>query len=283
MINNFKTYLQVEKGCPETTVRTYVNAILDFYNVMNIQDFHSVTKREIRSYLCKLKEEKFNNASTRNKKLSSLRAFFRFLLKENIIKTNPTSGIENAKQRKSLPKVLSKDEICKMSEVVRNIASTRDRVIIELFFATGMRISELTNLRLRQFNLREKYLIIFGKGQKERFCPLDDKIVQLIIKYLTERKVKSKFLFPSSIDHNRPMDNSAIRKIIYKYGNLADIKIKPHTIRHTFATDLCSNGADIRIIQELLGHSDIRSTQIYTKVNNELIKETYQKCRSITI
>lgn len=282
-INIFKNYLQTEKGYPETTVRTYIDSITEFINLININNITNISKTNIRHYLQIIKDEKLNSPTTRNKKLSAIRAFFRFLLKDNLINEDPTTTIENCKTEKRLPKVLSKNQIQKLYDQTNEngLRPLRDKVIIDLFFATGIRISELINIRLNQLNLKDRFIIIFGKGQKERFCPLDDKIIELIKIYLITRKnngIKSVYLFNGIKDKTTHLDVSTVRKIIYRYGNKAEIEIKPHTLRHTFATELCNNGADIRVIQEMLGHSDIRSTQIYTKVNNELIRETYERC-----
>lgn len=279
-LRQFTVYMQVEKNYPDTTIGTYLQAIDEFIQEMSITNFIKVDRNIIKSYLSILKN-KNNSPSTRNKKLSALRTFFNFLCREDIIKINPTFGIENCKTEKHLPKILSNDDIKKLSDSTNenNFQELRNKIILELFLATGMRISELTNMKKSCIDFSNQSILIFGKGQKERVCPLDESTINFIVKYLDMREDESVYLFPGR-NVKQPMSVSSIRKIIYKMGIEAEVNVHPHLLRHAFAKDLLDNGADIRVIQEILGHANIGSTQIYTKVGNKLLMDTYKKCHS---
>jgi site-specific recombinase XerD len=278
-LRQFTVYMQVEKNYPNSTIDTYLQAIDEFIDTMSIKNLDKVTKYEIREYLSALKN-RGNTPPTRNKKLSALRTFFNFLCREDIIKTNPTFGIENSKTKKCLPKILSDSDIAKLFKATNEnrTIDLRNKIILELFLASGMRISELTNLQICHIDFSNQSILVFGKGQKERICPLDEPTIVLIQRYVESRGIESKYLF--SCRGGKSMDITGVRKIIYKIGKLAGVEIHPHLLRHAFAKDLLDNGADIRVIQEMLGHANIGSTQIYTKVGNKLLVDTYNRCHS---
>ncbi len=218
--------------------------------------------------------------------ISTLRTFFRYLVKKNIIIDNPMTLIQNPKTDKTLPKFLYKEELDTILSIPdkNDIIGIRDSLILELFYSTGIRVSELSNLKIKDINFSDKKILILGKGNKERMVLYGNTLDQILNLYLNKsRKVllngeTSEYLFINKKKHR--LDENTIRiiiKDILKKSGL-NIKLSPHVLRHTFATDLLNNGADLRSVQELLGHENLKTTEIYTHITNERLKQIYINC-----
>ena len=219
------------------------------------------------------------------RQLSSFRRFFRYLLREGVIAEDPTTQIAMPKIGRTLPQSLTEEEVEALlaAPVVSDPLGHRDRAMLELLYATGVRVSELINLKLSQVNLNQGVLRIIGKGDRERLIPLGDEAQDWVKKFIDGPRVKillkrqTEYLFPTG--RGDRMTRQAFWHIIKRYAKKAGIgkKLSPHTVRHAFATHLLNNGADLRVVQLLLGHSDVSTTQIYTHVARERMKELHSR------
>lgn len=281
----FKLYIEVEKNFSKHTVLAYGSDILSFLVWLNDRNIEEVSYANIKEYLLYIKQFNYSKTTTA-RKIASLRTFYRFLYREKIIDTNPALGVHSPKKGKSLPEFLTESEI---EQVLNNIkmdspAGYRNRTILELLYATGMRVSELSNLNFENLNLSENEIKVFGKGSKERIVLVSNRAKSYLESYI---KTARYLIFKS--DSNKPQDPVFINKTGYRLQpqsiRLA-IKevmdrielpkhVTPHVFRHSFATKLLENGADLRVVQELLGHSSISNTQIYTHVSAERLKQSY--------
>ncbi|MDO5812023.1 MAG: site-specific tyrosine recombinase [Bacillota bacterium] len=282
----FKQYLIVEKNASEKTVKNYIRDIHAFLNYVEtnhqIDQIEDINKEHIRFYLKTLSHL---SSSTVSRKMVSLRSFYKCLLKEEIIEYNPMESFDLPKAQKKLPTVLSKQEIEMLLNNVKmtDFISARNRAMLELLYATGIRVAELVSLTIYQLNLKMKYLNVIGKGDKERLIPLTDYVCKIMEKYIYDyRNPKLDFKEVDLLffnNHFKKISGEDFYAILQKEVNKTSInkKVSPHTFRHTFATHLFENGADLRSIQELLGHSDISTTTIYTHVSNEKMIEDYNK------
>lgn len=282
----FKQYLIVEKNASDRTVENYIRDIRAFINYVEsthqINKIEDINKEHIRFYLKTLAHL---SPSTVSRKMVSLRSFYKYLLKEEIVKKNPMESFDLPKAQKKLPTVLSKKEIDILlnSIEMKDFISARNRAMLELLYATGIRVSELVSLTIFQLNLKMKYLNVIGKGDKERLIPLTDYVCEILKKYIYNfRNPKLDFKDVDLLffnNHLKRISREDFYAILQKEVKKTAInkKISPHTLRHTFATHLFENGADLRSIQELLGHSDISTTTIYTHVSNEKMIEDYNK------
>ncbi|MBQ7287735.1 MAG: tyrosine-type recombinase/integrase, partial [Candidatus Gastranaerophilales bacterium] len=231
------------------------------------KDFSLFTKHLARNNL---------TPSTITRKIASLKGFFKYLSFKRIIKTNPSNALNSPKLPKKLPKVLTVTEVDK---ILQENLSDRDYAIIELLYSAGVRVSELTELELKNIDLAQKTVKIFGKGSKERIVPIGQRCCDCIRKYLKKRelialKYNSKpFLFLE--EDGKKITRQKVYKIIHALGNGIDKNISPHTLRHSFATHLLERGADLRVVQELLGHSSIVTTQLYTHISKKTLREVY--------
>lgn len=285
-IMEYKTYLIVEKGISENTLKAYLRDIITFTNFLSkyyeLDTIEDIDKEHIRMYLGTLESLA---TSTVSRKIVSLRNYFKFLVKENILKTNLMSVFELPKSQKKLPQVLSVKEMDQLltSVAMTDFISARNRAMIELLYASGIRVSELVNIQLSQINLKMMYLRVIGKGNKERLVPLNRYVCDIINKYIVEFRnpyldfKTCHFLFFNK--NLQPVSRENFYKILNNIALKAGItkKISPHTIRHTYATHLLENNADLRSIQELLGHSDISTTTIYTHITNKKLIEDYHR------
>lgn len=288
----FRSYLRVERNLSENTVESYdydLNAFLEYLqDEEGIVDIRRVTAETITAYLkylltTKTKKGKTYSSKSLNRKISFLKSFFRYLMIERVITVNPTDGVELLKSKRELPAVLTIEEVDKMFEQTdpTNKIGLRDRAILEILYASGLRVSELINLKLPDVYFEEGFLRIFGKGSKERIVPIGRSALEYLSKYIKEaRSLLGKqqggdYIFLNA--RGTKLTRMSVWNIVKKYCLLAGIKkeIHPHTLRHTFATHLLEGGADVRVIQEMLGHSDISTTQIYTHLDRSLLKETY--------
>jgi len=282
-IERFIKYLTVEKNYSVHTLRAYTRDLAQFRNfVTKGKDQASdallkVNYLAVRKYLAMLREENISKTST-GRKLSSLRSFYRFLYRDGYIKENPIIAISTPKRDRKLPNFLSETDIIKLIESPEedSIASLRDRAILETLYSTGIRVGELVGININDVDSIGGAMKIRGKGKKERLVPVGDKALRAIQVYLG-RKKSTKPLF-ENLRGERLTDRS-VRDIIKKYirKSALALNVSPHTIRHSFATHLLNRGADLRSVQELLGHSNLQTTQIYTHVTTERLKKVYDE------
>lgn len=285
-LNSYKDYLTYEKRYPETTVTSYLNALNkynDFIDEKNIQ-YKTITKDEIREYLKRLDEENYSKSSV-SQNLSALRNFYSFLVNNNKITSNQFKLIKNPKKEKHLPNFLQPDELQSIFDSIEleTPLGIRNRLIIELLYATGLRVSELVSLELKDINFSSHEIRVTGKGDKERIVFFGDYALKYLKMYLNRSRSillngKKEDILLLNKDGN-PITARGIEVVIDKIVNEASLKhnISPHVIRHTFATDMLNNGADLKSVQELLGHSSLSTTQIYTHITNERLRSVYLK------
>lgn len=288
-INKYKTYLDAERNYSEYTVLNYINDINEFKTFLSENEFGyltSLTKQNIARYYISYLSEKNYKKKSIARKISSLRTFYRYLERQGIINDNIFENVETPKLDKPLPKVLYFNEI---EEIYASIDTStalgmRDFAILEILYGSGLRVSELCNLTEKDLDYRNKTIKVFGKGHKERYVPLNEKAISSIKRYLLvsrpELRINSKYEEPVQLflnNHGGPLTTRGVRVIL---NNIIDrssenLHISPHTLRHTFATHLLDGGADLRSVQEMLGHSNLSTTQIYTHVSKEQLKRVY--------
>jgi len=287
LLDNFINYLSIERGLAKNTLESYSRDLKKYFTFLKskgITDPVKADRSQISAFLMKQKNKNLSmNSISRN--LVAIKVFHRFLVREGYGKNDPTSLLDSPKLWKRIPEVLSMQEVKSIIDAAypRNWQGIRDRAIIELMYASGMRVSELVNLKVSDLNLDIGFVRCLGKGQKERIIPIGKSAILAIRRYSNKARVKlakkdtSSFLFLSRI--GKKISRQSIWKIIKKYARIAKIKkdIKPHTLRHSFATHLLERGADLRSVQEMLGHSDISTTQIYTHVNKDRLKSIHKQ------
>ena len=284
----FLQYLLVERGVSGNTVEAYGRDTLRYVTFLEGAGCAApagVTPIQVASFIARLKSEGLNPRS-RARTLSAIRMFHRFLLIEGYATTNPTALIEAPKTGGKLPVFLTSREVEALLATTAGdgVGEVRDRAMLELLYATGLRVSELVTLTLRTVNLGAGYLMTVGKGGKERLVPLGDAAVGAVQRYHAEahqrldRERGSEYLFLSRLGEG--MSRQAFWNIIKKRAKQAGINrsISPHSLRHSFATHLLDNGADLRSVQIMLGHADLSSTQIYTHVTRERLKRIHEEC-----
>ena len=277
-IDKFFRYLEIEKNASSLTQLNYAHDLKEFNEFVADLSLEKIDYLTLRKFLAQLKSRNLAKRSI-NRKLSCIRSFFKFLFKEGLIKSNPAALISSPKQDKHLPKVLTEDEMVKLLEAADgdDWFSLRDRAILETLYSTGMRISELLGLNIDEVDFISGVVKVRGKGKKERLLPIGDRALKAIRKFLDRRLKKSPILF---LNKNKTrLTTRGSRLILNKYIKKASLKqgISPHTLRHSFATHLLNRGADLRSVQELLGHSNLSTTQIYTHLTTERLKAVYEK------
>ncbi|EGL99577.1 Tyrosine recombinase XerD [Ligilactobacillus salivarius] len=280
-------YLKVERGLSENTIASYgidLKLFLEYLRENEIPSFKQVNKEVIVNYM---QAEKNNNKANSSilRSVSSLRKFFQYLAQEKIIEKDPMLLIDTPKKKQHLPQVLTKEEVEKLlhSPNTGQVLGLRDRAMLELMYATGLRISEIINLKLEDLHLTMGTLQTLGKGHKERIVPVGDEAIKWINRYLEEARPKllkqkrSNYLFLNF--HGNNLTRQGVWKNLKAEVRKAGIQknITPHTLRHSFATHILENGADLRIVQELLGHADISTTQIYTHLSNKQLADIYNR------
>ena len=277
-IEKFLRYLEIEKNASKHTILNYHLDLKVFSNFMKDTPLENVDYLSLRKYLAFLKGENLKNR-TIARKLSSLRTFFKFLCREGYLKSNPTSLILTPKLEKTLPLFLTESEAEKLVESPGkdDASGLRDRAILETFYSTGMRISELVGLNVEDVDFIGGAVKVLGKGKKERLIPIGDRALRAVRNYLDRRSVTTKAIFLNK--NGRRLTDRGVRQIFEKYIRIASLKegISPHTLRHSFATHLLNRGADLRSVQELLGHVNLSTTQIYTHLTTERLKDVYDK------
>ena len=275
VLSEYLEYLEVEKGLSENTIEAYRRDLSDFLEFCNI-DVTRIQRNHLNGYIRNLREKEYSPTSVM-RKIASLRGFFKWLCTSEICQTNPTLTLEQPKVPKRLPKVMTVQEI---ETLLNENLDKCQRVIVELLYGCGLRVSELVNLKINDFDLKAKYLQTTGKGSKDRIVPLGSKAVNAIKNYLPERdfilkkfRIDTKNLLVN--EHGKVLNRQDIYTFISEQGKKIHKHISPHTLRHSFATHLLENGADLRIVQELLGHSDVATTQLYTHISKKRLKEVY--------
>ncbi len=291
IVEQYFDYLSVQKNLSESSISTYsddMNSLINFLNENRIYDVRHVDRKKIRSYLVWLSEQKFDRSSI-SRKLSVLRTFFRWLLNENLINENPVPSRISIKKDRKLPRFLSIDEVnrlCEIPSVSHGISEHivfRDRAIIELFYSTGIRVSEMSRLNLTDVDFSSKSLKVIGKGDKERVVYFADSSSRSLKEYLNKgrstlsRKNDSDKMAFFLSDRGNRISVRSIQARIKKYTKMSglDSKVHVHTLRHTFATHLLNGGADLRVVQDLMGHSSPYTTQIYTHVTALEARKSY--------
>lgn len=281
IIRSFLDSLYIEKGLSKNTVSSYKNDISSFLSWLNKKqiNYQQVSGKNINEFISNLFNSGLKSSSI-NRKISSIKHFYLFLSKKKIIKYSPADEIETPKQEKYLPVSMSEDEVERLlsSPNSNRIIERRDKAMIEILYATGMRISELVNLKLTDVDFNRSVLKVFGKGSKERLVPYGEKAAEALDIYLRDRKRSdSKNIFLSN--RGSQITRGAFWQRIKIYIKRENLKssISPHTLRHAFATHLLNRGADLRSVQILLGHSDLSTTQIYTHIAKQRLGEILKK------
>ncbi|MGB2705313.1 MAG: site-specific tyrosine recombinase XerD [Candidatus Omnitrophota bacterium] len=287
LVDQFLDYLSVERGLSQNTVKSYRHDLARFTEYLasrRIGKIKEATRRDVSKYLYFLKDKALaSNSIARN--LAAIKVFYRFLVAERIIKEDAAAALESPRLVKGLPEVLNTSEVARMLEVPdkRDSLGVRDKAVLELMYATGMRVSEMTDLLLGNLNLDVGFIRCKGKGGKERIIPVGRQAKFAMEKYLEKSRPKlsgspeDKHLFLSRL--GRKISRQSLWKMLKKYARTAGIKrkISPHTLRHSFATHLLEKGADLRSVQEMLGHADISTTQLYTHINKARLKGIHRK------
>ena len=277
-IDKFIRYLEIEKNYSKHTILNYRLDLLGFKGFLADLDLEKVDYLFLRKYLAQLKEKKLSNRSV-NRHLSTLRSFFRFLNREGLLKTNPMVILSSPKQEKHLPLFLTEEEVSKLIEAAlpKDERGLRDRAILETFYSTGIIISELAGLSIEDIDFIGGIVKVMGKGKKERLVPIGERAIASIRAYLDSRKKQADTLFLNK--SKKRITTRGIRNIVRKYILNAGIRrgVSPHTLRHSFATHLLNRGADLRSVQELLGHANLSTTQIYTHLTTDRLKSVYDK------
>ena len=280
-IDEFIDYLRFEKKYSENTISSYKRD-LNKINLYLKKDFIKLTKADIQKYIQDLSKNK--NSNTISRTISSLKSFYKFLEINKYTNTNPLTTIISPKTARKLPKVLSEEEVNKLLDInLNNDFDYRNKAMLELMYSSGLRVSELINLTVNDVDLKNSLVRIFGKGSKERIVPLNDYATEALNNYILYHRPKlfkqkeSNYLFLNN--HGNQMTRQGFFKTLKKIAKEKGIKseLSPHTLRHSFATHLLKYGADLRSIQELLGHSDISTTQIYTHITNEMLEKNYHE------
>lgn len=281
-------YLTVELGLSANTRQAYERDLRLFCKTLGFKNgdaLVNVSREQITGYMTQLKEKGLA-AATIARKLAAIKAFYRFMTAEGYMDANPAEVVEAGTKGIKLPRVLSEDEVVRLLSQpdITTAEGFRDRTMLEVLYATGMRVSELINLTLERVDLNMKYIIAFGKGSKERIVPLGSVAAEFLQHYLEKVRPKlthagrnTNIVFLAFGGHE--LTRQRFWQIIRAYGRKANINkaLTPHILRHSFATHLLDNGADLRSVQELLGHSDISTTQIYTHLTNKRLRDIYAK------
>ncbi|WP_308507628.1 tyrosine recombinase XerC [Sporomusa sp. GT1] len=296
-IDQFMFYLRVEKNSSRHTLLNYQRDIYQFVEFVSNQGggerpFSYVTPLLLRSYLAHLKSQEYAKA-TIMRRIAALRSFFRFLCRENILSENPCDAVRTPKLEKKLPVFLDVNEVSELMALPDDSPlGLRDKAVLELLYATGVRVNELAGITLPDIDAEGRTIIVSGKGAKERIVLMGKTAVVFLEKYLQRarpvlctktgeygRQTKKQHSYLFVNNRGGPLTDRSIRRIVEKYVEEMAVKknVSPHTLRHTFATHLLDNGADLRTVQELLGHVNLSTTQLYTHITTERLKANYKK------
>ncbi|MFC2035855.1 tyrosine recombinase XerC [Chloroflexota bacterium] len=285
IFNKYLYFLEVERSASPYTVRNYTTDLLGFFKFLKVEEISllkEVDKYALREYISWLMGQGFVKASVA-RKLSAIRSFYRYLEREEILPVSPLKKASSPKLDQRLPKFLTIDEIRRLLEApnLKSIKGLRDRALLELLYASGLRVSELVSLNLEQVNLDTCEIRVWGKGLKERVVLIGDPAASALSAYLNQGrpeilgKKRTCALFLNR--YGGRLTERSVQSALEAYANIAGIKkrVHPHVLRHTFATHLLDGGADLRVVQELLGHASLSSTQIYTHVSKSQAKKVY--------
>lgn len=279
ILSQYLDFLEIERGLSQNTIDAYrrdLTEFLEFCLSKNVEEINKIERTHINGYILKLHENKLNPTSVM-RKTASLRGFFKWLCANEICEKNPALTLEPPKVPQKLPKVITAEEI---NIILSENLNKREKVILELLYGCGLRVSELVNLKIHDIDISAKYLQCTGKGSKERIVPIGSKALHAIKMYIKERD----FILQKTIktsknllltEEGKNITRQEVYNFIHKLGEKIHKSISPHTLRHTFATHLLENGADLRVVQELLGHSDVSTTQLYTHISKKRLKEVY--------
>ncbi|MBO9541708.1 site-specific tyrosine recombinase XerD [bacterium] len=279
-VSEFIDFLSVERGLSEHTLSAYHNDLrqyMDFLKAHGIDGWSQTTRMTITGFTKELRERGLASSSIA-RKIAALKSFYQFLVREHLIERDPSIEVERPKTARYLPKVLNQSEITRL---VEHPTDLRDRAILELLYAGGLRVSELTRVNVQDVNLTTGYVRCFGKGSKERLVPINQAAIKALGAYMEDVRPKLKGRSPERalfLNYaGRRLTRQGIWKVVKEAAQGAGItkEITPHTLRHSFATHLIENGADLRSVQEMLGHADISTTQLYTHISKRRMKEVY--------
>ncbi|MGO4927601.1 site-specific tyrosine recombinase XerD [Fundicoccus sp. Sow4_D5] len=289
LIEEFKRYLLIDQGKSENTIKSYqldLNKFILFLEEQDLTEIIEVDQQTIQLFLAHLRQAGYANSTT-SRMISSLKQFFIYLMKESMIKQNPLTLIQGPKKAQRLPKVLTMKEVEALIQApdTSTLWGLRDRTILEVMYATGLRVTELTQLSLDELHLDLGFIQTVGKGDKERLVPLGEEAEYWLQRYLD--LVRPSFALKGTTathsvfltERGKQFTRQGIWKNLKKYVALANVDqdVSPHMLRHSFATHLLENGADLRMVQELLGHSDISTTQIYTHISKQRLQKVYRQ------
>jgi tyrosine recombinase XerC len=280
-IDKFMRYLEIEKNYSVHTLTNYKIDLVGFNKFVCGTELEKIDYLMLRKYLAVLKEKNLG-ARTVGRKLSTLRSFFKFLTHEGYLKTNPVLMLSSPKLEKHLPSFMSEEEVYRLIESAfakneKDVLGLRNRAILEVFYSSGLRISELVGLNIDDIDFISGIIKVRGKGKKERIVPIGDTALSAVKKYLDKRKKQTDAAFLNNNNHR--ISSRGVRYVLEKYLKASGIKpgVSAHTFRHSFATHLLNHGADLRTVQELLGHVNLATTQIYTHLTTEKLKSVYDK------
>ncbi len=284
---DFLTYLSVEKGLSRNTVGSYFLDLMKFQEFLSSKGKGLVTfsKADIIDFIEGLRDKGYSISSI-CRFISSIKGLCKYLIVENVIKDDPSENLQSPKRWERLPKSLTISEVRSFLEVNSSLnpsgpTTIRDYVMFELLYSSGLRASELVSLKIEDINLEAGFLRVLGKGSKERVVPVNIRAMEIVKRYITRqrpeilKKRRSSYLFVTK--RGGPMTRQRFWQTIKTLGRRCGIELSPHTMRHSFATHLLEGGADLRSLQKMLGHSDISTTQIYTKVTTERLKKVFTK------
>ncbi len=277
-IEKYIRYLEIEKNSSVHTLTNYRKDLDEFKKFLGEAGIESVDYLTLRKFLSALRERNLKSRSIA-RKLSCLRSFFKFLNREGFLHSDPTRVISSPKQERHLPIFLTEGEVTKLVESPdpKEPWGLRDRAILETFYSTGMRVSEIKNLNLEHIDFFSQAVKVMGKGKKERLAPIGDRALSAIREYIKQRKQEQQAVFLNK--NGTRLTERGLRVILDKYIRRTALRenISPHSLRHSFATHLLDRGADLRSVQELLGHANLSTTQIYTHLTAEKLKSIYEK------
>lgn len=282
VVDQFLKFLDVEKNASPHTIKNYRSDLTEFFKFSDKPSIQDINYLEIRRFLAYLKEKEFLK-TTVSRKLACLKSFFKYLARERVVKTNPASGIQTPKRERRLPSFLEIKEVEHLIEAAKGDRweAKRDLAILETLYSSGIRVSELVGLNEEDVDLFSMLLKVRGKGKKERIVPIGNCAADAIKAYLESAPIDiHRKLVPLFINRRGTrLTDRSVRRIILKYARVAALKkgISPHTLRHSFATHLLDRGADLRSVQELLGHAHLSTTQIYTHVSAKRLREAYDQ------
>jgi integrase/recombinase XerC len=281
----FLEHLRAEKNYSKHTLTSYTHDLREFYKFMIKEKMSELDKNHLRSYLAQMNAQGLSKRTVA-RRMAAMRTFFRFLVREGYVPKNPMQALKSPKQDKKLPMVLEEGEVDRLLEAPEDdLTGRRDKAILETLYSTGMRVSELVGLKLDRVDFIGGVCRVLGKGAKERMCPIGDKALRSIRRYLESREKEG---FPPSgpvfLNHSQNKKGSgltarSVERLLDRYIESTSRRqhISPHTLRHSFATHLLNRGADLKSVQELLGHENLSTTQIYTHVSTQRLKEAYAK------